>query len=558
MSFLYNTTKIRRNITALSALLIFTITANAQSGNLQGFIKTSDGKPAAEVNVQLKEIKKGTISKTDGSFQISNIPEGKYHIILSFVGLQTIQKPVSITSNQTSSYNFKLLENETELTEIVVSANRSINDIPASIGKLPIKPMDLPQAVVTVSETTIKNQQAQRLSDVIKNVNGVYLGTTRASTQESFYARGYSFSSTNMFKNGSRVNTGAMPEVSSLESVEILKGSAAILYGNVAPGGILNMITKKPKFDFGGEVSLRAGSYNLIKPAIDIYGPLSNKIAYRVNGTFESADSYRDQVSSKRYYINPSLLFKLGSRSELIVEGDFLKHEFTPDFGTGTLNDSTKGIRPATIADVPRSRFMGTNWQYNKTYQTTASVTFNHSFNQNWKLNTVLSYQQYKRDYFAVERIQALYDPQPGTWARPLGRVDTKEIYFTGQLNLNGQFKTGKVAHILLAGADADHYITNTYNYDIQGKIYDTINILDPNKFVQRTDIPVANRVTLVETPVNRFGAYVQDLISLTPKIKLLAGVRWSLQESPSNSTTYLQKNDSIAKGKFASASAFS
>ncbi len=558
MSFLYNTTKIRRNITALSALLIFTITANAQSGNLQGFIKTSDGKPAAEVNVQLKEIKKGTISKTDGSFQISNIPEGKYHIILSFVGLQTIQKPVSITSNQTSSYNFKLLENETELTEIVVSANRSINDIPASIGKLPIKPMDLPQAVVTVSETTIKNQQAQRLSDVIKNVNGVYLGTTRASTQESFYARGYSFSSTNMFKNGSRVNSGAMPEVSSLESVEILKGSAAILYGNVAPGGILNMITKKPKFDFGGEVSLRAGSYNLIKPAIDIYGPLSNKIAYRVNGTFESADSYRDQVSSKRYYINPSLLFKLGSRSELIVEGDFLKHEFTPDFGTGTLNDSTKGIRPATIADVPRSRFMGTNWQYNKTYQTTASVTFNHSFNQNWKLNTVLSYQQYKRDYFAVERIQALYDPQPGTWARPLGRVDTKEIYFTGQLNLNGQFKTGKVAHILLAGADADHYITNTYNYDIQGKIYDTINILDPNKFVQRTDIPVANRVTLVETPVNRFGAYVQDLISLTPKIKLLAGVRWSLQESPSNSTTYLQKNDSIAKGKFASASAFS
>ncbi|MGB4884488.1 MAG: TonB-dependent receptor, partial [Ferruginibacter sp.] len=146
----------------------------------------------------------------------------------------------------------------------------------------------------------------------------------------------------------------------------------------------------------------------------------------------------------------------------------------------------------------------------------------------------------------------------PGTWARPLGRVDTKEKYFTGQVNLNGQFKTGKVEHILLAGADADHYITNTYNYDVQGKIYDTINILDLNKFIQRTDIPLANRVTLVETPVNRFGAYVQDLISLTPKIKLLAGVRWSLQESPSNSTTYLQKNDSIAKGKSASANAFS
>ena len=254
---------------------------------------------------------------------------------------------------------------------------------------------------------------------------------------------------------------------------------------------------------------MRAGSYNLIKPVIDIYGPLNNKIAYRINGTIESADSYRNQVSSKRYYINPSLLFKIGNRSELIVEGDFLKHEFTPDFGTGTLNDSAKGIRPASIAAVPRSRFMGTNWQYNTTIQTTASATFNHSFYQNWKLNSVLSFQQYKRDYFSVERIQALYYPQPGTWARPLGRVDTKEKYFTGQVNLNGQFKTGKVEHILLAGADADHYITNTYNYDVQGKIYDTINILDLNKFIQRTDIPLANRVTLVETPVNRFGAYV-------------------------------------------------
>ncbi len=348
-----------------------------------------------------------------------------------------------------------------------------------------------------------------------------------------------------------------MPEVSSLESVEILKGGAAILYGNVAPGGVLNMVTKKPKFEIGGEVSLRAGSYNLFKPAFDIYGPISNKIAYRVNGTFESADSYRDQVSSKRYYVNPSLLFKLGNRTELIVEGDYLKHEFTPDFGIGTLNDSTKGTRPSTVPDVARSAFMGTPWQYNTTDQSTASVTLNHSFNPNWKLNTVVSYQQFKRDYYSVERIQALYTPL-GDWARPLGRVDTKEKYFTGQVNLNGNFKTGKVEHILLAGIDADHYITNSYTYDIQSKNYDTINILDPDKYVPRTDMPLATRITFVETPVNRFGAYVQDLISLTPKIKLLAGIRWSLQESPATTTNYLLFKDSVLKGKFASANAFS
>ena len=547
----------KKRISTIGFILVFAMGSLAQNGHVKGIIRTSDNKPAGQVNVQLKEIRKGTVSADDGTYTLYNIPEGNYTILVSFVGLQTIKKSVTVKNGETYNLDFNLVENENQLQEIVVSANRSVNERPTTIGKLPIKPMDLPQAVVTVSEMTIKNQQAQRLSDVVKNVNGVYLGTTRASTQEAFYARGYSFSSTNMFKNGSRVNSGAMPEVSSLESVEILKGGAAILYGNVAPGGVLNMVTKKPKFDFGGEVSLRGGSYNLIKPAFDIYGPVNNKIAYRLNGTFESAGSYRDEVSSKRYYINPSLLFKLGKHTELIVEGDYLKHEFTPDFGIGTLNDSLKGSRPSTVPDVPRSRFMGTPWQYNTTNQSTASVTLDHSFSQSWKLNSVISYQQFKRDYYSVERIQAQYDPL-GDWARPLGRVDTKEKYLTGQVNLNGTFKTGKVEHTILAGADADHYLTHTYNYDIQGKIYDTINILDPVKHTPRIGIPTASRVTLVETPVNRVGVYVQDLISLSPKIKLLAGVRWSMQESPAATTTYLQKADSTSKGKFASANAFS
>lgn len=547
MNILYPLKQGSRILMILLAGLFIVLTAQAQQGIIRGIVRTSDGKPAAHVNVQLKEIKTATITAEDGSYQLSNIPSGDYTIIVSFVGLRTIQESVSV-NNGTLNQDFSLEENEHELIEIVVSATRSVNEKPVTIGKLPIKPMDLPQAVVTISENVIRNQQAQRLSDVVKNVNGVYLSTTRASTQESFSARGYGFSSTNMFKNGSRVNSGSMPEMSSLESVEILKGSAAILYGNVAPGGILNMVTKKPRFERGGEISFRTGSYGLIKPAIDIYGPISQKIAYRLNGTYESADSYRDQVSSTRYYVNPSLLFKLGARTDLIVEGDYLRHEFTPDFGIGSL-DNTE------IADVPRSRFMGTNWQYNTTEQVTSSATIRHDISSDWKINGVISYQQYQRDYFSVERIQA---KQNGDWARPLGRTDTKENLVTGQINLNGKFKTGKVEHLLLAGVDADHYLTKTYTYDIQGKIYDTINLLDPSKFTQRTDIPEANRLTYVETPVNRFGAYVQDLISITPKLKLLAGVRWSLQESPSATTTYLQKNDSISKGKSKSDNAFS
>ncbi len=506
---------------------------------IKGIVTTVDGKAAEHVSIVLKEINKGTITLEDGSYRIGNVPVGEYTMIVSFTGLQTIEKKIQVTENEVLTSNFILKENAKELNEIVIAYFRGVNDKATVFGKSAIKPMDLPQAIATVSEVVMKDQQAQRLSDVVKNVNGVYLSTTRASTQESFSARGYGFSSTNMFRNGSRVNSGAMPEISSLESVEILKGGAAILYGNVSPGGVLNMVTKKPKFEFGGEVSVRAGSFNLWKPTFDVYGPISKKVAYRINGTFESTDSYRDNVSSTRYYINPSFLFKLGKKTELIVEGDYLKHDFTPDFGIGSLGNTV-------IPDVPRSRFMGTDWQYNITQQSTASATIKHAFNNNWQLSSVLSYQNFDRDYYSVERIQAKAN---GDWGRPLGRIDTKENYFTGQINLNGKFKTGSIEHTFLAGVDADRYMTETYNYDIQGRIYDSINILDENKFVRRTDIPLATRTTFVQTPVIRAGAYVQDLISITEKLKLLAGIRWSLQESVPSRTTNLSTN-AITNGK--------
>jgi iron complex outermembrane receptor protein len=87
--------------------------------------------------------------------------------------------------------------------------------------------------------------------------------------------------------------------------------------------------------------------------------------------------------------------------------------------------------------------------------------------------------------------------------------------------------------------------------------IYDTINILDPTKFIARKDIPAASKITQIETPINRIGAYIQDLISISPKLKLLAGIRWSIQEAEAASTNYLLK-DSLVKGKTTRATAFS
>jgi iron complex outermembrane receptor protein len=519
---------------------------SAQTGTIKGKITTTDGKPAAEVNIILKNNNRSTIAAADGSYILRSIKAGNYIMSVSHMGLQTIEKNISVNADVVLDIDFSLKETSKQLDEVIVEARRTANDKALTIGKVPIAAMDLPQAVSVVNRSVIDNQQAQRLSDVLRNVNGVYLSSTRGATSESFSARGYGLSSNNMFKDGIRINSGSFPETGSLERVEILKGSAAILFGNVSAGGIVNLVTKQPKFIYGGEVAMRAGTYGLFKPSVDLYGPLGNSIAFRVNGSFETTDSYRDVVHSKRYYVNPSLLFKLGKKTELVVQGDYLSHEFTPDFGIGSINNTS-------IPDVQRSAFFGTAWQYAKTKQSGVTATLKHSFSSNWNLTGAVAYQNFNRDYYSIERVQAQAN---GDFYRPLNRSRNAEDYFSAQVNALGKFVTGKIAHTILAGADADKYDATAYTFN-QPTTYDTINILDPNKYKARTDIPAAKEIRVVKTPTVRLGAYAQDLISITSKLKVLVGLRWSLQDAKPAATTDLLTN-STTKGAIKTDKAFS
>lgn len=537
------------------ALLIFLFTpimalqaatGDEYPGKIQGRVLTHDGQPAPWVSVTVDGTSIATITDEYGVFYLKNLKAGTYSISISMVGLESQSQMVTVTDDHIVNIQFQLLNSSKQLAEIIVSGKRNQNVLPVTIGKIGIPSMNLPQSIYIVGENTLKNQQSQRLNDVIKNVNGMSISSTRGGVQETFTARGYRMSSDNIFKNGARTTSSTMPEMSSLEKVEILKGSAAILYGNVAPGGIINLVTKKPLFDFGGEINFRNGSHGLVKPSVDIYGPISKKVAYRINGTYEYMLSYRDVVKSERYYINPSIMWKMSEKTTAILQVDYLNHQFTPDFGIGSLDNTI-------ISNLPRNTFLGTPWQYNKIKQTNATLTLEHKLNTHWKINFLSSFQFYDRDYYSTERIQAAAN---GDWNRPLNKIQSSEKYLVGQLDITGRFDWGFTSHTLLAGVDADRNVLENYAFD-QPTIYDIINILDPTKYTSRTDIPMANKLTKTTTPVNRVGVYVQDLISLSNKVKLLAGIRWSNQMPQSVSTWYFNK-DSNAVASQTHAHAFS
>ncbi|HYF01955.1 MAG TPA: TonB-dependent receptor, partial [Patescibacteria group bacterium] len=223
--------------------------------------------------------------------------------------------------------------------------------------------------------------------------------------------------------------------------------------------------------------------------------------------------------------------FNIGSGTELLVEGDFLKNNRTLDYGTGAVNYE--------IAAVPRNQFLGTSWSYFNGEQKSATATVSHTLTEGWEIRGIGGYQNFKNDIFGTTRPNAGSSVQAdGKWVRNVQRSQVQEEYYIAQVDVTGNLEMGFLKHNLLIGADADKYNTATTSFNTLSR-YDSINIYDLSMYRQRADIPDLSRNTRTKSPINRAGVYVQDLLSVFEQVKILVGVRWSYQETASNVYNY-------------------
>lgn len=546
-------TKILSLIT-ISIFFLGNVQAQIKTGAISGVVKTSDGKPATYVNITLKETKKTTQTNENGYYLINNVTFGTYTLKVSAVGMVAKEQSISLTDSKSINLDLVIAESSSQLNEVAITGYKTPNKKAATLGKVAIVPIDLPQSVQIIGSQVITDQQSSRLSDVLKNVNGVAYGENRGGVSgETFFARGYNLGGNNVLKNGSRASTGGMPETSTLESVEVLKGSAALLYGGVTGGAVVNLITKKPKFEFGGELSMRSGSYSLYKPIGDIYGPISKKLAFRLIGTVEDAGSYRNNVNAERIYVNPSLLYKINEKTDILLQGDYLKSDYTPDFGIGTVDNKIINIGRSTYLNAPNA--------FNNTNTVTTQLSVNHKINDNWKVNVIANLQAYHRNYYSAERP---FSDASGITARNLTRSKTEEFTYNEQINLTGNIKTGNIVHTLIVGADADQsrITSNGFVYPGNATVfnYGNINLLNPSSINNSATLPETAIVSQTFAPTYRMGTFVQDLIALSDQFKVLAGIRYTFQKTPRTVTTVLAtdtktlSNNMIGKSKIETA----
>jgi len=189
------------------------------------------------------------------------------------------------------------------------------------------------------------------------------------------------------------------------------------------------------------------------------------------------------------------------------------------------------------LIDFPRNKFVGVSWGYYKSEQALISATLTRKLSENWNLNFVNGIRFYQNELFSNTR------PNSGTngfvlsngiWTRSLQKNEAKDNYYIQQIDLKGNINTGKISHQLLIGMDSEQFKTETIAYKNYNN-YDTINIFDTYYSANEAPIPNLEKSTKTTAPINRFGVYIQDLISVTSKIKVLAGIRYSYQDTRSD-----------------------
>jgi len=249
------------------------------------------------------------------------------------LGLSSAYANESVTKEASSNDD---IETITILGKITSGEYR--NDFASSATKTYTNNLDIAQPVDVVNQALIDSQLALQLDDVYRNSASVNIVDPLGHTN----IRGFRLNenSGGILKNGLReVSQGfAFPSLANIEKIEILKGSSSALYGRGEPGGIINLITKKPQKEDFTRLSFTLGSDDFYQLNIDYNKKVSEDLQFRVNVEINDAESYRDEVSSERVFIAPAVIYQINESQKITAEMEFNSSTRTRDQGIAAID----------------------------------------------------------------------------------------------------------------------------------------------------------------------------------------------------------------------------
>ena len=424
---------------------------------------------------------------------------------------------------------------QTEIDEIVVVEVRQ-----AYRGDFSV--LEIPQAELDIGEQILDDTNAVDLVSALDLSASVARQNNFGGLWNSFAIRGFVGDEnlpSNYLVNGFNAGRGfaGSRDIGGIERVEVLKGPRAALFGRGEPGGTINLVTKRPKFETQGEFKIAAGSFDTYRADIDYTTPLSDQFAVRLVGFYEDAESFRDTIATERYGLFPSLMWRAGENTRLVYEAELTGQKVPFDRGVVAVDNE--------LDVVPLSTFLGEPGNGPMDAKATGhQLELQHDISDNWSTLVGINYRDTSLQGFDTAATlsgsrQFLFrDGENLSRERRSRDYDAKYYVLRGEIS--GEFETGSIKHRILIGADFDDFENDQVFMRARGggiqpgedptdpivaERLQVINIFDPvyGQFPLPDPSPLTDRVE----NQGSFGFFIQDQISLTDSLDVRIGLRF-------------------------------
>ncbi len=427
-------------------------------------------------------------------------------------------------------------------TVTVMEAGEYVVPDKATVSRLETPIAQTPFAVQVVPGGVIQDQLALRLPDITRNVSGVQTNFGYGALYEAFALRG--FETNVILRNGERASGGigrSSVDVANLEDVEVLKGPAAMIYGRLEPGGMINVITKKPLETRHYSLQQDFGSFNLFRTTLDATGPITrgSSLLYRTVFSFFDADQFITYAPHGRSeFVAPSISWR--PTRKLVLNANLEFRDMDPMIANGI---PAIGKRPA---DIPISLYLGGDVG-DRANVRRKLLDFNGSYqlNNNWSLRggVAVTFDDIDFEQFFGGSLDENAGPTFGDFTNIPWFDKRRSTGGNAVLDLNGHFRAAGMNHNLLAGTDYYQLDFSDRGFINGWAPVDTMNIFHP-EFRRSTAYGI--HAQLAATPPDWtsvgnqkwHGLYVQDQIALLNNLHLLVGGRYDWTETRSGGIT--------------------
>jgi catecholate siderophore receptor len=378
---------------------------------------------------------------------------------------------------------------------------------------------DEPSSVSIVTRKSIEDLNMQNLADVVRYVPGIGIAQGEGNRDNPVF-RGSSTSG-DLFIDGLRDDVEYYRDLYNIEQVEALKGP--MIFGRGGVGGVINRLSKQAAFDTFRSVSLQGGSYHNGRIALDVNQPLNDVAALRVNTLFEDTDTYRDDLSIRRYGINPTTTFRPSDATRITFGAEYFHDERTADRGVSSFAGRPLNTDP--------SDFFGDPGQ-SPTHSTVKAVSasFEHRFSDQFTLRNRTRYGNYDKKYQNVFP-GAVNTAGTAVQLTAYNNAMQRENLFN-QTDLLFSLQSGNIRHSMLAGVELGRQVTDNFrNTGFFDTISPTTTAITVPLTNPRTTLPVSFRQSATDADNHGVAkiaaAYVQDQIELSPQWLATLGLRY-------------------------------